>query len=304
MAKLITKIVGAKRLNGVNQATVHNALRLTGLNRYISSTAASSLLNNVSRTSSLGSTNSTLFGMGGAAVGAVAAATVLGSSTGVIQTPQSPFTQSSTGVVRQSDPLPFRFNAPSQNVTSGQLVRKGQKISLSQLCSSLSTLNVIIGWDFGQGAEQYDLDVEAFLLGSTGKVLGDDWFVFYNQVRSPDNAVQYVNSGMNRQATMNIQLGMLSSQVNRIVFILTINEAKMLHYNFSHVRDAYLSITESTTNRELLRFKLTDYYSSVYSMMLGEIYKHNGDWKFNAIGDGTQDDLSGLCRRYGVNIQP
>ena len=93
----------------------------------------------------------------------------------------------------------------------------------------------------------------------------------------------------------------LNPAVSKIVFVLTINEALEKHLNFSMIKDAYIQITDAS-NTELVSFKMDEYYSNVTSMMIGEIYQHNGIWKFNAIGNGVSRDLTGLCELYGVQV--
>lgn len=190
---------------------------------------------------------------------------------------------------------------------NGVVLKKGQKTSLSQMCPGLDLIQVGLGWDLGPGGVGYDLDVEAFMLGANGRVIGDDWFVFYNQPNSPDNSIQLLcdsttGAGDGDDEIIQVKLSQVNPQVAKIIFIVSINEAKERGYNFSNVANAYVRITDVKTGRELVRFSLTDYYSTVCSMMVGEVYKHNNEWKFNPIGDGTSDDLIGLCTRYGVNI--
>lgn len=190
---------------------------------------------------------------------------------------------------------------------NGVVLKKGQKTSLSQMCPGLDLIQVGLGWDLGPGGVGYDLDVEAFMLGANGRVIGDDWFVFYNQPNSPDNSIQLLcdsttGAGDGDDEIIQVKLSQVNTQVAKIIFIVSINEAKERGYNFSNVANAYVRITDVKTGRELVRFSLTDYYSTVCSMMVGEVYKHNNEWKFNPIGDGTSDDLIGLCTRYGVNI--
>ena len=93
----------------------------------------------------------------------------------------------------------------------------------------------------------------------------------------------------------------LNLAVSKIVFVLTINEALEKHLNFRMIKDAYIQITDAS-NTELVSFKMDEYYSNVTSMMIGEIYQHNGIWKFNAIGNGVSRDLAGLCELYGVQV--
>ncbi len=146
------------------------------------------------------------------------------------------------------------------------------------------------------------MDVSAFLLNNTGKVIGDSWFVFYGQDVSPDGSTRFsVEQGAVRES-ITIDFRKLSPAVSRIVFVLTINEALEKHLNFSMLRDAYIQIVDSSDGTELVSFMMTEYYSNVTSMMIGEVYQHNGMWKFNAIGNGVARDLAGLCELYGVQV--
>lgn len=216
--------------------------------------------------------------------------------------PNTGFSQSNTGFNQQPQAQPRQ-----RTFGNGVVLKKGQKTSLSQMCPGLDLIQVGLGWDLGPGGVEYDLDVEAFMLGANGRVIGDDWFVFYNQPNSPDNSIQLLcdsttGAGDGDDEIIQVKLSQVNPQVAKIIFIVSINEAKERGYNFSNVANAYVRITDVKTGRELVRFSLTDYYSTVCSMMVGEVYKHNNEWKFNPIGDGTSDDLIGLCTRYGVNI--
>lgn len=188
----------------------------------------------------------------------------------------------------------------------GTVLKKGQKTSLTALNPNLQMVDICMGWDVG-GKAQYDLDTECFLLGANGKVVGDDWFVFYNQPVSPDQSVRHdgankTGDGNGDDEILHLNLAGLSPQVERLVFIMTINEAKKQGLNFSGVSNAFIRIVDKSSNKEMVRYLLTEYYSTVTSMVVGEIYRYKGEWKFTPIGDGTQDDLYGLCRRYGVAV--
>ena len=199
------------------------------------------------------------------------------------------------------------LSPPVEANQTGLVLSKGQKQSLSKLNPKLDFIHIALGWDLCSAGQAYDLDVEAFLLGENGKVLGDDWFVFYNQTKSPDGAVCLLEDnqsgiGDGDDETIQVQLSRLHSRVARIVFIVTINDAKKYGYNFSNVQNAYVRIVDCLTKQELIRFNLTDYYSNVCSMMLGEVYHKSGEWRFKAIGNGVQADLTELCIMYGVNV--
>lgn len=195
----------------------------------------------------------------------------------------------------------------NQNASKGVILAKGQKVSLSKMNPNLTEILVGLGWSLGPNGQAYDLDSEAFILGQNGKVLGDDWFVFYNQPSSPDGAI--IHNGDNRTGAgegddevINIKLNQLNPNVSKVVFVVTINDALANNYNFSNVQDAYVRVVDKSTGRELVRFNLTDYYSNVTSMMVGELYKKDNEWRFNPIGNGVAKDLLGLCQMYGVNV--
>jgi len=178
-------------------------------------------------------------------------------------------------------------------------VQRGQKFSL-EASGKLSKIKACIGWNTSNS--MCDVDVSAFLLNSTGKVIGEDWFVFYGQTQSPDNStVLSIDQGADRQI-ISIDFTKINASVNKIVFVLTINEAFEKNLNFSMLSDAYIRILDQATNKEIVSFKMTEYYSNVISMMIGEIYLYNGQWKFNAIGNGVARDLAGLCELYGVQV--
>lgn len=177
--------------------------------------------------------------------------------------------------------------------------RKGQKIPLAA-AGSLQKVRASMGWNvINPGC---DVDVSAFLLRN-GRVLGDDWFVFYGQETSPDGSTVFSANASPDRESISIDFTRLNASVDRIVFILTINEAAEQRLNFSMIKDAYIRLVELTSNRELVSFKIDEYYSNVISMTIGEIYLHNGMWKFNAVGNGVGKDLAGLCQQYGVQVE-
>ena len=219
---------------------------------------------------------------------------------------QQPPVQQTQGF--QQPPVQQTMQQPRQRTFgNGVVLRKGQKASLEQLCPGLDLIHVGLGWDLGPNGQGYDLDVDAFMLGADGRVVGDDWFVFYNQPESPDQSVRLLcdsktGAGAGDDEIVQVQLSKVNPQVQKIVFIVSINEAKQYGYNFSNVANAYVRITDVKTGNEIARFQLTDYYANVNSMVVGEVYRHNGQWKFNPVGDGVSADLMDLCIRYGVNV--
>lgn len=219
--------------------------------------------------------------------------------------PPSPAPQQSHQPPPRSVPSQQSSVQQQRQSYGGVHLRKGQKTALVAANGSvLDRIKAGLSWDASQG---YDLDVECFMLGSNSKVLGDDWFVFYGSLQSPDGAVTH--SGDCRDGSLpgddeviTIQLSRLNPQVQKLVFVVTINEARERGLNFAGVRNAAIHIQDCAIGADLCSFQLTDYYANVTSMMVGEIYNHNGQWKFNPIGDGIAADLYELCARFGVQV--
>lgn len=181
-----------------------------------------------------------------------------------------------------------------------QPIRKGQKAPLTSK-TPLTRIQACFGWNTVN--PQCDVDVSAFLLTADGRVPGDSWFVFYGQKTSPDQSCRLLteHSHPSDRQTILIDLTKINANVKKIVFVLTINDAFAKRLHFGMIRDAYIRILLSDQT-EIVSFKITDYYTNIISMMIGEIYQHNGTWKFNAVGNGVAKDLAGLCSLYGVQV--
>lgn len=202
--------------------------------------------------------------------------------------------------VQQAAPAPVQRPAGG-----GVILKKGQKVDLMKSNAALTEIDVCLGWDILNQA--CDLDTSAFMLGANNKVIGDDWFVFYGQTASPDGSIIHHGDSRNGAGAgddeiITVRLNQVNQQVSKITFVVTINEALENNLNFSMVANAYIRIVDKSTGKELVKFNLTDYYANVTSMVVGEVYRHNGTWKLNAVGDGVAKDLAGLCAMYGVNV--
>ncbi len=201
----------------------------------------------------------------------------------------TPASQSAPAPVVKDKPTP-----PLMNTT-----QKGQKVPLMP-SGHLSSIKACLGWNLLN--PDCELDVSAFLLGDNGKIIGDDWFVFYGQERSPDGSTRFsVDNGADREI-ITVDFEKLNPAVSKIVFVLTINEAFEKNLNFSMIKDAYVRIINDADNSEIVSFKMDEYYDNVTSMMIGEVYKYKDSWKFSAVGNGVQKDLAGLCELYGVEV--
>lgn len=178
-------------------------------------------------------------------------------------------------------------------------VQKGQKAPLTAGNTPPGILKACFGWNTANA--QCDVDVSAFLLGADGKVIGDSWFVFYGQTKSPDNSCSFETGGSTDRESITIDFRKLNANVKKIVFVMTINDAFAKRLHFGMMKDAYIRILNER-GTECVSFLMTEYYSNVISMMIGEIYQYNGSWKFNAVGNGVAKDLAGLCALYGVEV--
>lgn len=188
----------------------------------------------------------------------------------------------------------------------GLQLTKGAKLDLTKGNPGLDKIVVGLGWDTNNaGGQDYDLDVEVFLLGANGKVVSPAHVVFYNNLTSPDGAV--LHNGDNRTGqgegddeTVTVSLSTLSQDVQKIVFAVTIDQAVARQQNFGQVSNAYIRILNEATGQELCRFDLSEDYSTSISLKAGEVYRHNGEFKFGATGTASTNDLAGLCAEYGA----
>ena len=180
-------------------------------------------------------------------------------------------------------------------------LNKGLKTALGLYEKGISKIKVCFGWNILD--TRCDMDASAFLLGENGRVLDERWLVFYNQPLSPDRSVSFLKAenGSDREQIY-IDLKKLNLAVQKIVFVLTIDEAFSKNLNFGMIRDAYVRLINDTDNQEIASFCLEEYYQNVTSMTMAELYLHNDQWKLNPVGNGVHQDLAGQCRIYGVEI--
>ena len=178
-------------------------------------------------------------------------------------------------------------------------VQRGQKTPLGIGQGAGARLRVAFGWNVTDA--RCDIDASAFLLGQDGRVPSDDWFVFYGQPASPDGAVRFAGGSAEEREEIAIDFGRLDPSIQRIVFVMTIDEALDRRLNFGMIRDAWLRVLDGT-GREAVSYRPQELYENITSMTLGEIYLRNGEWRFNPVGNGVNTDLAGQCAVYGVTI--
>ncbi|WP_290000546.1 TerD family protein [Faucicola atlantae] len=187
-------------------------------------------------------------------------------------------------------------------------LNKGGNLSLSKTDPSLSRLLIGLGWDerVTSGAE-FDLDASAFLLGTNGKVRGDHDFIFYNQLRSPEGAVEHTGDnrsgvGEGDDEVIKVNLTQVPADVDKIAITVTIHDAQVRNQNFGQVQNAFIRLVNEDTGAEVVRFDLAEDYSVETAMVFGEVYRYNGEWKFRAVGQGYAGGLAAMCAQYGIQI--
>ena len=189
----------------------------------------------------------------------------------------------------------------------GVSLKKGQKVSLTKDNPGLKNVVVGVGWDvnaFDTGGD-FDLDGSAFLVDDSGKVTGSSDFVFYGNLNHPSGAVTHLGdnltgAGDGDDEQIKIDLSLVPANITRIVFAVTIYEADERKQNFGQVSNAFIRIFNEANGEELLRYDLGEDFSIETAVVFGELYKNNGEWKFNALGSGFQGGLGALCAQYGI----
>ena len=196
---------------------------------------------------------------------------------------------------------------------------KGSNLSLSKEEPGLTHIRVGLGWDArSTNGDDFDLDASAILLSSRGKVRSDSDFIFYNQMgdvtvsdgKHPDlDRASVIHNGDNRTGegdgddeTVDVHLTRVPADIERIAIVVSIDAWEQRRQSFGQVHNAYVRVVNADTDREIARYDLTEDYDRENSLIFAEVYRHNGEWKFKAVGQGYVDGLGGIARDFGVNI--
>ncbi len=188
-------------------------------------------------------------------------------------------------------------------------LKKGQKVDLTKGNPGLKEILVGLGWDTNRydGGAAFDLDSAAFLLGANGKVTDDGDFVFYNNLKHSSGSVTHLGdnltgAGEGDDEQIKVDLSKVPANIEKIDFTVTIHEAEERKQSFGQVENAFIRVVNAATNEELIRYDLSEDFSIETAVVIGELYRHGGEWKFNAIGSGFQGGLAALGKNFGVNI--
>lgn len=186
---------------------------------------------------------------------------------------------------------------------------KGQKVDLTKTNPGMTKVVVGLGWDTNKydGGNDFDLDSSVFLLGDNGKVTSESDFVFYNNTTGGNGSV--VHTGDNRTGEgagddeqVKINLANVPANVLRITFTITIHDAESRNQNFGQVSNSFVRILNDDSGEELIRYDLGEDFSIETALVVGELYRHNGEWKFSAIGSGYQGGLAALAKDFGLQV--
>lgn len=175
-------------------------------------------------------------------------------------------------------------------------LQKGGNISLSKQDANLSRILVGLGWDpRSTDGQQFDLDASAFLLTASGKVRGDHDFIFYNQLRSLEGSVEHTGDNRDGQGdgddeVIKIDLKRVPAEVEKVAVSVTIDQADVRRQNFGQVGGAFIRIVNEENGQELTRYDLGEDFSTETAVIFGEVYRHGGEWKFRAVGQGYTGD--------------
>lgn len=178
-------------------------------------------------------------------------------------------------------------------------LEKGQRQNIAA-----PKFTVGLGWDTNSSntGEAFDLDVSIFILGNNAKLVNDNYFVFYNNLKSPDGSVEHTGdnltgAGDGDDEKIVVDLSRISPEVSEICFVVTIHQADTRRQNFGQIRNSFIRIVD-TNNTELVKYELDEDFSIETAVEFGRIYKRNDEWKFEAVGAGMKGGLQDFLNKY------
>ncbi len=191
-------------------------------------------------------------------------------------------------------------------------LQKGQKIDLTKGNSSLTRVVVGLGWDeaqrssgfFGSKPQSIDCDASAIMCNFDGKLIANEDVIYYNNLRHKSGAVCHMGDNLTGQGDGDdeqviVDLNSVPEQYGRITFVVTIYQARERGQDFGMIKNAFIRIVDASNNKELMKYNLSENYAGRTAMIFGELYRHNGEWKFSAVGEPTNDNgINEITRRF------
>ena len=182
---------------------------------------------------------------------------------------------------------------------------KGERFNLSKETPDFSKIAIALGWQVSQTAQNCDIDASVFMLAADGRIPDEKYFVFYNNLTSPDGAVRHSGDSRNGQIegddeTVYVDLSKINSAIQEIVFVLTIHEGEEKNQSFSQVTNAFIRLYNRETLSELVRYNLNQIFSQETALEFGRLYKKKGEWRFQVVGQGYNAGLQSFVDKYYV----
>jgi tellurium resistance protein TerD len=190
----------------------------------------------------------------------------------------------------------------------GVSLTKGGNVSLTKQAPNLTAVAVGLGWDLRTTTgTDFDLDASALALDPSKKIVSDQHFVYFNNLRSPDGSIEHVGDNLTGKGegddeTIKVDLAAVPATVDSIVFPVSIYDAENRGQSFGQVRNAFIRVVDQANGTELARYDLTEDASTETAMVFGELYRNGAEWKFRATGQGYASGLAGIARDFGVNL--
>jgi tellurium resistance protein TerD len=182
-------------------------------------------------------------------------------------------------------------------------LEKGGKVDLTKEAPSLKNAALGLGWDVSGSSSTFDLDASAFLLNANGKMRNDKNFVYFRNLISGDGSVTHTGDnltgvGDGDDETIKAALDKIPADVEQVVFVVNIYQAAQKRQNFGQVKNAFIRLYDADTKQEILKYDLSEDFSTATAVQFGRIYRHNGSWKFEASGLGEVGGLDTYLAKF------
>jgi tellurium resistance protein TerD len=190
----------------------------------------------------------------------------------------------------------------------GVSLSKGGNVSLTKEAPGLTAVTVGLGWDVRTTTgTDFDLDASALLVDVNNKVISDKHFIFFNNLKSPEGAVEHTGDNLTGEGEgddeqIKVSLAAVPAEAVKVIFPVSIYDAETRQQSFGQVRNAFIRVVNQGDGNELARYDLSEDASTETAMVFGELYRNGEEWKFRAVGQGYASGLRGIAQDFGVNL--